>query len=89
MEVILTKKSPGDWPELEGKGNMTPTIPQRADTVEKKEPSVGTSRDAAAKVPRPYSSSKNWDVVSDILDDARRVVEALQGIEQSALPRHP
>lgn len=64
LEITLTKKSPADWPELEGKGVMTSTA-----TAPPKAPlSDGAADQSIAKEPStrlapPYASTKNWDVV--------------------------
>eukprot|EP00752_Nemacystus_decipiens_P010675 g9506.t1 len=67
LEVTLTKKSPADWPELEGTAAPA-TRPAAA--VAPSASSASTAATAAApvqepptKVPRPYSSTKDWDVV--------------------------
>eukprot|EP00903_Cladosiphon_okamuranus_P010720 g10132.t1 len=68
LEVTLTKKSPADWPELEG--TATPaTRPAAAVAPAPNASSEGTAAAAVpvqeppTKVPRPYSSTKDWDVV--------------------------
>ncbi|CAM9170604.1 unnamed protein product [Hapterophycus canaliculatus] len=66
LEVTLTKKSPADWPELEG--TITPAARPAAAVATPSASSTPTSAEAPAeepptKVPRPYSSNKNWDVV--------------------------
>lgn len=71
LEVTLTKKSPADWPELEG--TATPAARPAAAVTNNPDASSASTAEAAAavpaeepptKVPRPYSSTKNWDVVS-------------------------
>lgn len=69
LEVTLTKKSPADWPELEG--TATPATRPAAAVATTPNASAASTAAAAApvqepptKVPRPYSSTKDWDVVS-------------------------
>lgn len=66
LEVTMTKKSPADWPELEG--TATPaTRPTAAATTTPDASSAATPapvEEPPTKVARPYSSTKNWDVVS-------------------------
>ncbi|CAM9883728.1 unnamed protein product [Scytosiphon promiscuus] len=66
LEVTLTKKAPGDWPELEG--TATPaTRPSAAATTPQADDAPASaaapSEEPPTKVPRPYSSTKDWDVV--------------------------
>ncbi|CBN79827.1 SGT1 homologue [Ectocarpus siliculosus] len=64
LEVTMTKKSPADWPELEGAA-IPAARPAAAATATD---ASSTSGEAAVeqpptKVARPYSSTKDWDVV--------------------------
>lgn len=74
LEVTLTKKSPADWPELEGKAMVTATSTAR----EPPRPGVGdaalsasvdnetTAKENPTKLARSYSSTKDWDVVGQV-----------------------
>lgn len=65
LEVTLTKKSPADWPELEG--TATPAARPAAAPTTSDASSAAIAppvEEPPTKVARPYSSTKNWDVVS-------------------------
>ncbi|CAN0506685.1 unnamed protein product [Ectocarpus sp. 12 AP-2014] len=64
LEVTMTKKSPADWPELEGAA--TPAArPAAAATATDASSTSGEApvEQPPTKVARPYSSTKDWDVV--------------------------
>lgn len=66
LEVNLTKKSPAEWPELEdttASAVMTSAQPD----ARTKAPASSASKPLAeppTKLARPYSGTKDWDVVS-------------------------
>lgn len=59
LEISLLKRMPGDWPELEGKAAAGSAAPPRT-----AQPVLPVAIEPPSKVARPYSSSKDWDVVS-------------------------
>ncbi|CAM9468053.1 unnamed protein product [Pylaiella littoralis] len=63
LEITLTKKSPADWPELED----TATPAARPAAVAASDASSAATaapvEEPPTKIARPYSSTKNWDVV--------------------------
>lgn len=61
----MTKKSPADWPELEGVATAA-ARPAAAVTAADASSTSGAApvEQPPTKVARPYSSTKDWDVVS-------------------------
>lgn len=63
LEVTLTKKSPADWPELEGKGAAGTALARPTERVSTSAGDSSAVKEPPTKLARPYSGTKNWDVV--------------------------
>lgn len=80
LEVTLTKKSPADWPELEGTGAAAAAaaVSHTRPAVSEKAPDASKPvAEPPTKLARPYSTTKDWDVVSILVSLDKRFVHVL------------
>lgn len=69
LEVTLTKKTPADWPELECKpGSVVSTKSEERQAIPPVKAAVESKPvvEPPSKLARPYSSTKDWDEVSNV-----------------------